>query len=409
MKRVISGAFIAALLITACSGDFTKIGETADGGTAGTGSGQAGTTSTGGSSMSACENLPCGAPCSRCGGADTGCVTEYCDAQGECGPVFPECKAPQCETTEDCAQPGAPCQRCSDGSFACPTVECFDGQCVGSFPSCSGKQCSDDQDCPQLGAPCQVCADGSAACPFSRCENGSCVSGIDLCPQSNPCENKACGEICSSCPPGAACPAVVMYCDENQVCQYNQPVCSNGCMSDDDCPGVGACPMCPDGMSCAELRCVEGACKFQCDPVGSCGSQGDSCANGETCCGGFECCSGVPVPPGKEYCGQTCPISDRNIKRDFASIDQTKILEKVARLPISTWAYKTEEGTARHLGPMAQDFKEAFQLGSSDETILQVDADGVALAAIQALYARLERVEQRNAELERELQVLKAR
>jgi hypothetical protein len=405
MKRVISGAFAAALLISACSGDLMKIGETGEAGAtgAGAGNGQAGSGGSG-----ACQGLPCGAACSRCGGDGTDCVTEYCDAQGECGPEFPECEAPQCEATEDCVQPAAPCEKCSDGSLACPTVECFAGQCVGSFPTCTDKQCNSDQDCPQLGAPCQVCADGSAACPFNRCENGSCVSGIDRCPDSEPCEGKACGDFCNTCAPGQSCPPVAMYCDENQECQNNAPVC-DGCVTDDDCPGVGACPMCPDGMSCAELRCVEGACKFQCEPAGSCGDQGDSCANGETCCGGLECCSGVPVPAGEEYCGAICPISDRNIKRDFASVDQTEILEKVARLPISTWAYKTEEGTARHLGPMAQDFKEAFQLGASDKTILQVDADGVALAAIQALHARLERLEQRNAELERELQVLKAR
>jgi hypothetical protein len=54
---------------------------------------------------------------------------------------------------------------------------------------------------------------------------------------------------------------------------------------------------------------------------------------------------------------------------------------------------------------MAQDFTAAFQVGSSDRTILQVDADGVAFAAIQALNARLEALEKRSRELERELDV----
>ena len=39
------------------------------------------------------------------------------------------------------------------------------------------------------------------------------------------------------------------------------------------------------------------------------------------------------------------------------------------------------------MGPMAQDFYAAFGLGEDDTHISTVDADGVALAAIQGLYA----------------------
>ena len=42
------------------------------------------------------------------------------------------------------------------------------------------------------------------------------------------------------------------------------------------------------------------------------------------------------------------------------------------------------------MGPMAQDFREAFGLGTDDKTITQVDANGVTLAAIQGLNAKLE-------------------
>jgi cell division protein FtsB len=57
---------------------------------------------------------------------------------------------------------------------------------------------------------------------------------------------------------------------------------------------------------------------------------------------------------------------------------------------------------------MAQDFMATFHVGSSDKTILQVDADGVALAALQALTERVKKLERRNAALERELQELRA-
>jgi hypothetical protein len=141
---------------------------------------------------------------------------------------------------------------------------------------------------------------------------------------------------------------------------------------------------------------------------GACAHDGGSCADGGACCDGLLCCAGVPVPVGREYCSSLCPRSDRNIKRDFEPVDRDAILDRLARLPISTWSYKTEASPARHIGPMAQDFMAAFGVGSSDTTILQVDADGVAFAAIQALHEEVARLAKQNAELEKELAALRA-
>ena len=92
------------------------------------------------------------------------------------------------------------------------------------------------------------------------------------------------------------------------------------------------------------------------------------------------------------------------MKQDFAPIDRRAILDALERLPISTWHYRSEEPKARHIGPMAQDFIATFNVGSSDKAILQVDADGVALAAIQALHEELKELRQRNAALGREIE-----
>jgi len=43
---------------------------------------------------------------------------------------------------------------------------------------------------------------------------------------------------------------------------------------------------------------------------------------------------------------------------------------------------------------MAQDFNEAFGTGNSDKCIPTVDENGVALAAIQALYRSVSRLEE---------------
>ena len=58
-------------------------------------------------------------------------------------------------------------------------------------------------------------------------------------------------------------------------------------------------------------------------------------------------------------------------------------------MPISAWNYK-DDPASRHVGPMAQDFHAAFGLGFDDKHIATVDADGIALAAIQGLNQKLE-------------------
>ncbi|MCG8407744.1 MAG: hypothetical protein MI923_21300 [Phycisphaerales bacterium] len=103
--------------------------------------------------------------------------------------------------------------------------------------------------------------------------------------------------------------------------------------------------------------------------------------------------TGVQVPAGG---GSWLTFSDRNAKRAFEFVDPQNILERVCELPLSEWTYKSQ-GTVRHIGPMAQDFHEAFGLGVDDRHIATVDADGVALAAIQGLNQRLEA---QNAEIQ---------
>ena len=59
------------------------------------------------------------------------------------------------------------------------------------------------------------------------------------------------------------------------------------------------------------------------------------------------------------------------------------------------------------MGPMAQDFHGAFGLGDSDKTITNIDADGVALAAIQGLKRELDDKSARLARQAKDLDALK--
>ncbi len=95
------------------------------------------------------------------------------------------------------------------------------------------------------------------------------------------------------------------------------------------------------------------------------------------------------------------PAQGRRVVADPVAIDGHELLEKLVALPISAWNYTFDDASIRHLGPMAQDFAATFGLGGDDKTINLVDANGVVMVAIQALYRRV-------VALEAELAALKA-
>ena len=132
---------------------------------------------------------------------------------------------------------------------------------------------------------------------------------------------------------------------------------------------------------------------------------------------------GVELPPNATA---WAALSDREAKENITPIDPGLILERVADLPLSEWNYKQDSTQRRYIGPMAQDFQAAFNLGDG-RTISTLDTDGVALAAIQGLYrqaidqrmetgnqisgvsSRLSELEKENAQLREELESIKRR
>jgi hypothetical protein len=101
--------------------------------------------------------------------------------------------------------------------------------------------------------------------------------------------------------------------------------------------------------------------------------------------------------------------SDVNRKENFAGVDGETVLNKLAALPIHSWNYRDEDSTTRHVGPTAQDFRAAFGLGASETAIATVDADGVALTAVQALERRTREQAQEIQELRSALEQLRDR
>jgi hypothetical protein len=82
-------------------------------------------------------------------------------------------------------------------------------------------------------------------------------------------------------------------------------------------------------------------------------------------------------------------VSDKRMKTAVVTANATAILDGLRQLPIYEWAYKKSPSVA-HVGPMADDFYAQWGYGDSDTTIHGVDADGVLLAGIQAVYTHIQ-------------------
>ena len=119
--------------------------------------------------------------------------------------------------------------------------------------------------------------------------------------------------------------------------------------------------------------------------------------------------SGVTLPAGS---GSWNSLSDRNGKANIVAVDSASILQRLAAMPIQRWNYRTQDASVKHIGPMAQDFAAAFGVGENTTTISAVDADGVALAAIQGLNRKVDMKDAHivalKAEKDREIAALQA-
>lgn len=107
--------------------------------------------------------------------------------------------------------------------------------------------------------------------------------------------------------------------------------------------------------------------------------------------------TGVSLAAGS---GSWSSVSDKNKKEHFKKENGNDILNQLEKLEISSWNYKTQAASIRHVGPFAQDFYRLFKFGESDTTITTVDVDGISLIAIQALSQKTEELKKKADELE---------
>jgi hypothetical protein len=85
---------------------------------------------------------------------------------------------------------------------------------------------------------------------------------------------------------------------------------------------------------------------------------------------------------------QFLSTSTRSAKTDFQEVNVGDVLESLTALPMTSWRYKAEAADQRHIGPIAEDFQEVFNMGDG-EHLSTIDVGGVAIAGIQGLHQEL--------------------
>ena len=104
-------------------------------------------------------------------------------------------------------------------------------------------------------------------------------------------------------------------------------------------------------------------------------------------------------------------VSARELKENFTPVDTTELLERLSQIEISTWNYKAQEESIIHVGPMANEFNALVDGlgGEGQDFINTMDANGIALAAIQGLIAENQDLKAQVSTLEQDYESLEAR
>ncbi len=99
----------------------------------------------------------------------------------------------------------------------------------------------------------------------------------------------------------------------------------------------------------------------------------------------------------------------RDLKENFAPVDGEEILGKIRDLPITQWNYKAADPSVKFIGPVAEDFWDAFRLGGTDNKGINGFAiDGVNMAGVKALERRSSGMKAEMARMQTEIDQLKA-
>jgi hypothetical protein len=142
-----------------------------------------------------------------------------------------------------------------------------------------------------------------------------------------------------------------------------------------------------------------GTIRINCDDREVNGAPGDAIIVAGTL--GFDNGNGAYLSAGGDWMSS----SSRSVKENFRPLDGNEILDKLSRVPIERWDYVgTNE---HHIGPMAEDFVAAFDVGSSlddgtrdNKHLSARDVAGVALIGVQELSRITQELRKKTDELD---------
>lgn len=81
--------------------------------------------------------------------------------------------------------------------------------------------------------------------------------------------------------------------------------------------------------------------------------------------------------------------SSRTLKHDIRPAPVHAVLGEVLSLPLYAWRYLSDLNASLHLGPMAEDVHQRFQVGASPQALAPSDVAALAAATVQALHQKL--------------------
>lgn len=106
--------------------------------------------------------------------------------------------------------------------------------------------------------------------------------------------------------------------------------------------------------------------------------------------------------------------SSRNFKENFEPLDGQELLAKISNLAVDSWEFKDSD--ERHIGPYAEDFVEAFDVGTiredgtrDNQYLAAGDVAGVALAGVKELAQQNQELRQIIEQLRQSNTLLEAR
>ncbi len=106
--------------------------------------------------------------------------------------------------------------------------------------------------------------------------------------------------------------------------------------------------------------------------------------------------------------GTIAQLSSRAAKENIVDVADARLLARLEKLPVPSWNYIGAPGDERHIGPLAEDFHAAFDVGGDPRYLAPADVAGVALASVKALQAAVRERDERIAELEARLARIEA-